>query len=177
MTNCNRRIFFSLSISLTNWSKNTIYNYIKISSTLSIFFYLSFVDVRLRDAKKHKIEWNFAVEKSPTRIESIIKISTCISLLILTQDSPSRTTWPVWSSSGNACKSCSSPSHPHPFLAYHTTSTVEKKNYSCKLHLWFQLRSTCLTFKSYIKYLCHTVFLQPAPKISSTSETNRQPMV
>lgn len=83
VTNCNRRIFFSLSISLTNWSKNTIYNYIKISSTLSIFFYLSFVDVRLRDAKKHKIEWNFAVEKSPTRIESIIKISTCISLLML----------------------------------------------------------------------------------------------
>lgn len=99
----------------------------KFLQLLSIFFYLSFVDVRLRDAKKHKIEWNFAVEKSPTRIESIIKISTCISLLILTQDSPSRTTWPVWSSSGNACISCSSPSHPHPFLAYHTTSAVEKK--------------------------------------------------
>lgn len=55
----------------------------KFLQLLSIFFYLSFVDVRLRDAKKHKIEWNFAVEKSPTRIESIIKISTCISLLML----------------------------------------------------------------------------------------------
>lgn len=65
VTNCNRRIFFSLSISLTNWSKNTAFNYIKISSTFEFFFfYLSFVDVRLRDAK-NTIEQNFAVKKKP----------------------------------------------------------------------------------------------------------------
>lgn len=84
VTNCNRRIFFSLSISLTNWSKNTAFSYIKISSTFEFFFffYLSFVDVRMRDAKT-TIEQNFAVKKNPTRIKSIIKKGTCISLLML----------------------------------------------------------------------------------------------
>lgn len=41
VTNCNRRIFFSLSISLTNWSKNTAFSYIKISSTFEFFFFFT----------------------------------------------------------------------------------------------------------------------------------------
>lgn len=86
VTNCNRRIFFSLSISLTNWSKNTAFNYIKISSTFEFFFfYLSFVDVRLRDAK-NTIEQNFAVKKkNPQGLNASLKKvpGTCISLLML----------------------------------------------------------------------------------------------
>lgn len=75
---------------------------------------------------------------------------------------------------------------PLPVIHIHFLHTTQhqllKKIFQIyKLHLWFQLMSSSLTYKSYIKYLCHTIFLQLASPIFSAffqSQINQKaPMV
>lgn len=74
VTNCNRRIFFSLSISLTNWSKNTAFNYIKISSTFEFFFFLPVLcRCQIERCKKHNRTEFCREKKNPQGLKASLK--------------------------------------------------------------------------------------------------------